>query len=154
MKKILILLSVLLPITSRAQSYLQFGPAVNPMSAWGAEIIGDFKVVNLTSDLSLGLGAMAFASTSKTHELPEEGKRVNAFYAAPQLSMRYAFSDKFNCYLRGGAGWLGDRKEGSDLISHFMCNAVAGAGLFFGERVGIYAEAGLPFSSIGLQFKL
>lgn len=154
MKKVVFIILLLLPFVGKAQSYIQLGPAVYPMSAWGAEAVGDFTIAGSDTGLSLGLGAMAFASTSKTHDEPDAGKRVNEFYAAPQLSVRYGFSEMFNIYLRGGAGWMGDKKEGSDLSSKFMYNAAAGVGLSLGRHVGLYAEGGLPFCSFGLRFAL
>lgn len=154
MKKIVFITLLLLPFVGKAQSYIQLGPAVYPMSAWGAEAVGDFTIVGSDTGLSLGLGAMAFANISKTHDEPDAGKMVNAFYAAPQLSVRYGFSEKFYAYLRGGAGWAGDKKEGSDMNNKFMFNAAAGVGLSLGRHVGIYAEGGLPFCSFGLRFAL
>ena len=153
MKRIVILL-LLLPLASHAQSFIHMGPAVYPMSAWGGEVVGDFGVAHITPNLSLGLGAMAFGNISKNHDEPASGKRVYGVYAAPQVSLRYAFTDRFNGYLRGGVGWLGSKKEGADLNSKFLYNAVAGLGLSFGSHFGLYVEGGLPFSSIGLRFAL
>lgn len=154
MKRLLVLLFVLLPIAANAQSYIHVGPAAYPMNAWGAVVIGDFQVASLAPRLTLGFGAMAFGNTTKTHDEPDPGKRVNAIYAAPQLSLRYAFTDKFNGYLRGGAGWLGTKKEGADLVNDIWYNGVAGLGLSLGSRFGLYIEGGLPFSSVGVRFKL
>lgn len=154
MKRLVVLLLLLLPFASKAQSYIHIGPAVYPMSAWGGEIVGDFGVVHFTPSLSLGVGAMAFGNISETHDEPDPGKKVYGMYAAPQVSLRYAFTDRFNGYLRGGAGWMGDKKEGADLNGRFMYNAVAGLGLSLGSHFGFYVEGGLPFSSIGLRFAL
>ena len=154
MKRIVVILLCLISLESMAQNYIHVGPAVAPMSAWGAEALGDFKVASLAPKLSLGLGAMAFASTSKTHDEPNPGLRVYRFYAAPQVSLRYAFSDRFDCYLRGGAGWGGNKKEGSGMTHTFLGNAAVGAGLSVGSNFGFYLEAGLPFSSLGVRFSL
>ena len=154
MKKVVFIILLLLPFVGKAQSFIQIGPAVYPMSAWGAEAVGDFTVAGSNTGLSLGLGAMAFANILKTHDEPDAGKMVNTFYAAPQLSVRYGFSEKFNVYLRGGAGWAGDKREGSDINSKFMYNAAAGFGLLLSRHIGIYAEGGLPFCSLGLRFSL
>lgn len=154
MKRFFIILLVLVPFAAKAQSYLQIGPAVYPMSAWGGEAVADFKIIGGNTGLSMGIGAMAFASASKTHDEPDAGKRVNEFYAAPQVSVRYGFSERFNIYLRGGAGWLGDKKKGADLNNKFLFNAEAGLGLSLSRHVGLYLEGGLPFSSLGLRFAL
>ena len=154
MKRILIFLLLLLPLASNAQSYLHIGPAVYPMSAWGGEVVGDFGVAHFTPNLSLGLGVMAFGNMTKTHDEPNAGKPVYGVYVAPQVSLRYAFTDSFNAYLRGGAGWQGNKKEGADLNNKFLYNAVAGLGLSLGSSFGLYIEGGLPFSSIGLRFAL
>lgn len=154
MKRIFILLLLLLPLVSNAQSYFHIGPAVYPMSAWGGEVVGDFGVAHFTPNLSLGLGAMAFGNMTKTHDEPDAGKTVNGVYIAPQISLRYSFTDNFNAYLRGGAGWHGSKKEGADLNNKFLYNAVAGLGLSLGSSFGLYIEGGLPFSSIGLRFAL
>ena len=154
MKKIVILLLILLPFASKAQSYIHVGPAVYPMSAWGGEVVGDFGVAHFAPNFSLGVGAMAFGNVVTTHDEPDAGKKVYGMYAAPQVSLRYAFTDSFNCYLRGGAGWYGSKKEGADLNNQFLYNAVAGLGLSVGPHFGFYLEGGLPFSSVGLRFAL
>ena len=154
MKKIVILLLILLPFAANAQSYIYVGPAVYPMSAWGGEVVGDFGVAHFTPNFSLGVGAMAFGNMMTRHDEPDAGKKVYGLYAAPQVSLRYAFTDNFNCYLRGGAGWYGSKKEGVDLNNKFLYNAVAGLGLSLGSHFGFYLEGGLPFSSVGLRFAL
>lgn len=154
MKRLVVLLLLLLPLVSNAQSFFHIGPAVSPMSAWGGEVVGDFGVAHFTPKLSLGVGAMAFGNMMKRHDEPDAGKKVYSLYAAPQVSLRYAFTDSFNCYLRGGAGWYGSKKEGADLNHQFLYNAVAGLGLSLGSHFGFYLEGGLPFSSIGLRFAL
>lgn len=154
MKRIALLLLILLPLASRAQSFIHVGPAVYPMSAWGGEVVADFGVAHFTPNLSLGVGAMAFGSLSKTHDEPDAGKKVCQVYAAPQVSLRYAFTDRFNGYLRGGAGWVGNKKEGADLKGQFLYNGVAGLGLSLGDHIGLYLEGGLPYSSLGLRFAL
>lgn len=145
---------ILIPLASNAQNYIHIGPAVYPMSAWGGEVVGDFGLAHITSNLSFGLGAMAFGNTMKTHDEPDAGKRVYGVYVAPQVSLRYAFTDSFNAYLRGGAGWYGSKKEGADLNNNFIYNAVAGLGLSLGSHFGFYVEGGLPFCSFGLRFGL
>lgn len=152
MKRFLLLLLVLVPFVAKAQSYIQIGPAFYPMSAWGGVAVADFKIIGGNTGLSMGVGAMAFANTSRTHDEPDAGKRINEFYAAPQVSIRYGFSEIFNIYLRGGVGWLGDKKEGADLNNNFLFNAEAGLGLSLSRHVGLYLEGGLPFSSLGLRF--
>ena len=154
MKRIVLLLLILLPLASRAQNFIHVGPAVYPMSAWGGEVVGDFGVAHFTPNLSLGVGAMAFGSLSKTHDEPDAGKKLFQVYAAPQVSLRYAFTDRFNGYLRGGAGWVGSKKEGADIHGQFLCNGVAGLGLSLGKHFGLYVEAGFPYSSLGLRFAL
>ncbi|MBQ6254711.1 MAG: hypothetical protein IJK05_08715 [Bacteroidales bacterium] len=155
MKRILILsLLLLLPLASGAQNYIHIGPAVYPLSSWGGEVTGDFGVANFTPKLSLGLGVMAFGNMTKTHDEPDEGKKVYRMYAAPQVSLRYAFTDSFNAYLRGGAGWFGSKKEGADVVNGFMYNGVAGLGLSLGSHFGLFIEGGLPFSAIGFRFAL
>ena len=150
MKRILILLLLLLPLVSNAQSYLHIGPAVYPMSAWGGEVVGDFGVAHFSQKLSLGVGAMAFGNMMKT----DSDDKAYGVYVAPQASLRYAFTDSFNVYFRGGAGWCGSKKESADLNNKFLYNAVAGFGLSLGSNIGLYLEGGLPFSSIGLRFAL
>ena len=76
MKRIIVLLLLLLPFASNAQSYIHAGPAVYPMSAWGGEVVGDFGVAHFTPSLSLGLGAMAFGNMMTTHDEPDAGKKV------------------------------------------------------------------------------
>ena len=154
MKRIVVWLLLLLPFAAKAQSFIHVGPAVYPMSAWGGEIVGDFGVAHITPSLSLGVGAMAFGNVSTRHDEPDSGKKVYGIYAAPQVSLRYAFTDRFNGYLRGGAGWMGSKKAGADLQGQFLYNAVAGLGLSLGSHFGLYIEGGLPFSSLGLRFAL
>lgn len=142
----------MLPLMSRAQNYVQVGPTVYPMSAWGAGLVGDFRVVNLAPKLTFGIGAMAVANASKTHDKPNVGKRIISLYVAPQVGLHLAFSSKFDGYVRGGAGWVANIAEGKKTSGQFMYNGVLGAGLSLCPYLGLYAEAGLPFSSLGLRF--
>jgi len=152
MKRLLLFLLLLIPFVSKAQNYVQAGPSVYPMGSWGAEIVGDFKVTDITPKLSFGIGVMAFASSGKTHEEPTPDQTVREYYGAPQLNLRYSFSRVFDIYLRGGAGWYGSKKEEGDLISKFMANGMVGAGFSLLPFLGLYAEIGLPFSSLGVRF--
>lgn len=154
MKKLVVVLLLLLPLAVNAQSFIHIGPALFPMTAWGGEVVGDFGVAHFTPNLSLGVGAMAFGNITPTQTGPDVETKVYAVYAAPQVSLRYAFTDRFDAYLRGGAGWYGNKKEGSYWNNKFMYNGVAGLSLTLGSHFGFYLEGGLPFSSIGLRFTL
>lgn len=152
MKKHLLIVLLLLPFVCNAQSYVQFGPGFYPMSAWGAEMVGDFQVAHFTPEFSLGVGAMTFVNTYISDEEPNSGKRVTSAYLAPQIGLHYSFTSIFDCYLRGGAGLAA--VKGNKITSRFLYNGVLGVGLSIWPHIGLYAEAGLPFSSLGLRFSL
>ena len=76
MRRLLLFLLLLIPFVSKAQNYVQAGPSVYPMGSWGAEIVGDFKVADITPKLSFGIGVMAFASSGKTHDEPTPDQTV------------------------------------------------------------------------------
>lgn len=155
MKKHLLIVLLLLPLVCNAQSYVQVGPAIYPMSGLGADLIGDFQVAHFTPKFSLGVGAMAFANTFYSDQEPNLNKRITSAYLAPQVGLHYSITSKFDCYLRGGAGLIAIKATGNKISSgRFMYNGVFGVGLSIWSHVGFYAEGGLPFSSVGVRLAL
>ena len=150
----LLLFLLLIPYVSNAQNYIQVGPAVYPLGAWGMELVGDIRIVNITPGLSLGGGVMGIINKMITHDEPTPGKSVRGVYVAPQVNLRYSFTRVFDCYFRGGVGWIGSKKETENNRGKIMFNGMLGVGLSIGPHLGFYTEIGLPFSSIGVRLAL
>jgi hypothetical protein len=150
MKKFCFIILLFWSFNLFAQNELSLGSAVFINTGWGANVTGDFKVAPIGSKAHLAAGAYLFGYQFTSHELPHDGEKFIEFYAAPQASVHYHFTDNFDCFLRGGPGWLfsNGRK------SRFLLNAELGASLSFSKHVGARIELGLPFSSLGLTFRL
>ena len=151
MKRTLLSLFVsLCCLTGFAQNTVSFGPSTVPMSKWGANAFGDFKVLSLGSRASVGLGAFVFGDIVKASEdSPNPGKTIKELYLAPQLSVHYQLSGRWDSYLRGGPGWFF-----MDNKNDFLFNIELGTRFALNDRWGLFAEVGLPFSSIGVSIAL
>ena len=150
-KHIVLFILLFVGMTAGAQNFIQIGPTVYPMSKWGASVSGDFKVADLGSRLSFGLGAFAYGNMFKASEdSPNPRKKLNELYVAPQASLHCMFTKGWDGYLRGGAGALFTNAQDNK----FLYNVALGTGFTIGNLIGLYVEAGLPFSSVGLRFSL
>ncbi len=150
MKKFCFIILLFWSFNLFAQNELSLGSAVFITKGWGANVTGDFKVAPIGSKAHLAAGAYLFGVQTTSHEQPHYGEKILDFYAAPQASVHYRFTENFDCFLRGGPGLIFT----TGLKPRFLLNAELGASLYFSKHVGARIELGLPFSSLGLTFRL
>lgn len=153
--KIISLISAIILSTFNmlAQNDLSLGIAASPMtSSYGIAASGDFKLISIGSKSHIGVGGIVCGLSRSDVDNQGTDKKSTDFYVAPQAGLHYNLTKDFDCFLKGGAGWVFSNR--SKTGGFFSYNFAVGTSCYFSRIVGLRVAIGLPYSVIGVTFRL
>ena len=153
MNRIFLILMIFLSyLNLLAQNDLSLGIAAAPMTSYGILASGDFKLISIGSKSHIGIGGELCGRNYTAVDNQVADKKCKDLYVAPQAGFHYHLTSDFDCFLKGGAGWMFSNrsKTGGFFSYHFAI----GSSWYFSKRVGLRVELGLPYSVLGVALRL